>query len=105
MNMLGLLFRYIFRSFFHLVFSSLFFAMISAGLVLLISFLATHTWPPSSLTVTACVVIAILAAYAVTMTVLASEAIAENARNRAASNQTAGNSQRSEKGVEFESER
>lgn len=76
MGILGRLIGFIFRAFFRIVFSALFFAIVGAGLVLLISFLATHVWPPTPLTITACIVIAILAAYAAGITVLVGEAIA-----------------------------
>jgi len=76
MGVVGNLIKYFFRAFFRIVFSSLLFAIIGAGLVLLISFLVTNTWPPTTLTIATAVVIAVLAAYAVGMTVLVGEAIA-----------------------------
>lgn len=75
MGVLGNLIRYIFRAFFRIVFSSLLFAVIGAGLSLLISFLATKEWPPTPLTIAACIVIGVLSAYAAGMTVLVSTAI------------------------------
>lgn len=76
MGIVGNLIKYFFRAFFRIVFSSLLAAIIGAGLALLISFLVTDTWPPTTLTIAAAVVIAILAAYAAGMTVLVGEAIA-----------------------------
>ena len=75
MGILGNLIKYIFRAFFHIVFTSLFFAIIGAGLVLLVSSVATDKWPPTTLTIAACVVIGLLAAYGAGMTVLVGTAI------------------------------
>ena len=75
MGILGNLIKYIFRAFFRIVTSSLLFAIIGAGLALLVSSVATSTWPPTPLTIAACVVIGLLAAYAAGMTVLVGTAI------------------------------
>lgn len=75
MGILGNLIKYIFRAFFRIVFSSLLFAIIGAGLVLLVSSVATKTWPPTTLTIAACVAIGVLAAYAAGMTVLVGSAV------------------------------
>ncbi len=75
MGILGNLIKYIFRAFFRIVLSSLFFAIIGAGLVLLVSSVATSTWPPTTLTIVACVVIGLLSAYAAGMTVLVGTAV------------------------------
>jgi hypothetical protein len=76
MGIVGKVIKFFFRAFFRIVFSSLLCAIVGAGLVLLISFLVTATWPPTTLTLATCLVIAILAAYAAGMTVLVGEAIA-----------------------------
>ncbi|HEY1389627.1 MAG TPA: hypothetical protein VGF38_13885 [Ktedonobacterales bacterium] len=76
MGVVGNLIKYFFRAFFRIVFLSLLSAIIGVGLALLISFLVTNTWPPTTLTIAATAVIAVLAAYAVGMTVLVGEAIA-----------------------------
>jgi len=75
MGIIGNVIKFFFRAFFRIVFLSLLSAVIGAGLALLISFLVTNTWPPTTLTIAASVVIAVLAAYAVGMTVLVGEAI------------------------------
>ena len=75
MGILGNLIKYIFRAFFRIVFSSLLFAIIGAGLSLLISFLVTKQWPPTSLTIVTCIVIGVLSAYAAGMTVLVGAAV------------------------------
>lgn len=75
MGIIGNVIKFFFRAFFRIVFSSLLAAIIGAGLALLISFLVTNTWPPTTLTIAAAAVIAVLAAYAVGMTVLVGEAI------------------------------
>ena len=75
MGIIGNLIKYIFRAFFRIVFSVLLFAIIGAGLALLISFLSTTEWPPTALTIVACIVIGLLAAYAAGMTVLVGTAI------------------------------
>lgn len=75
MGILGRLLGFFFRAFFRIVFSVLLFAIISAGLTLLIASVASHTWPPTTLTVVACVVIGVLAAYAAGLTVLLGEAV------------------------------
>lgn len=75
MGIIGNLIKFFFRAFFRIIFSSLLSAIIGAGLALLISFLVTNTWPPTTLTIAAAIVIAVLAAYAVGMTVLVGEAI------------------------------
>jgi hypothetical protein len=75
MNVLGNLIKYIFRAFFRIVFSALFFGLIGAGIVLLVAALATGHWPPDTLTISACVAIGVLAAYAAGITVLVGEAV------------------------------
>ena len=75
MGILGNLIKYIFRAFFRIVFSTLLFAIIGAGLSLLISYLVTKEWPPTPLTIVTIIVIGVLAAYAAGMTVLVSTAI------------------------------
>ena len=75
MGILGNLIKYIFRAFFRIVFSALLFAVLGAGLSLLISFLVTKEWPPTTLTIVACAVIGVLFAYAAGMTVLVGTAI------------------------------
>ncbi len=75
MGIIGSLIKYFFRGFLRILFSSLLFAIIGAGLTLLVAFLATSTWPPTTLTIAACVVIGVLAAYATGVTVLVSVAI------------------------------
>ncbi len=75
MGILGNLIKYIFRAFFRIVTSSLLFAIIGAGLVLLVSSVATGKWPPTTLTIAACVVIGLLSAYAAGMTVLVGTAV------------------------------
>ena len=75
MGILGNLIKYIFRAFFRILFSALLFAIIGAGVSLLISFLVTKEWPPTALTIVACVVIGLLFAYAAGMTVLVGTAI------------------------------
>jgi len=76
MGIIGNVIKFFFRAFFRIIFSSLLAVIIGAGLTLLVSFLVTNTWPPTTLTIAAAVVIAVLAAYAVGMTVLVGEAIA-----------------------------
>jgi hypothetical protein len=76
MGIIGNIIKFFFRAFFRIIFSSLLAAIIGAGLALLISFLVTNIWPPTTLTIAAAIVIAVLAAYAVGMTVLVGEAIA-----------------------------
>jgi len=75
MGIIGNVIKFFFRAFFRIIFSSLLGVIIGAGLTLLISFLVTNTWPPTTLTIAAAIVIAVLAAYAVGMTVLVGEAI------------------------------
>ena len=75
MGILGGLIKYLFRAFFRIVFSTLLFAIIGAGLSLLISYLVTKEWPPTPLTIVTIIVIGVLAAYAAGMTVLVSTAI------------------------------
>jgi hypothetical protein len=75
MGIFGRLIGVVFRAFFRIVFSAVLFAFIGAGAVLLVSFIVTHTWPPSTLTIATCVAIGILAAYSAGITVLVGEAI------------------------------
>ena len=75
MGILGRLLGFIFRAFFRIVFAALLFAAIGVGLALLVSSVATGAWPPTTLTIIACVAIGVLAAYAAGMTVLMKEAV------------------------------
>ena len=75
MGILGRLIGFIFRAFFRIVFAAQLFAVISVGLVLLVSSVATGIWPPTTLTIIACLAIGVLAAYAAGMTVLVKEAV------------------------------
>ena len=75
MGILGRLIGVVFHAFFRIVFTGLLFAIIGGGAALLISFIVTKAWPPTTLTIVAAVAIGVLSAYAAGMTVLVGEAI------------------------------
>lgn len=66
-----------FRAFFRMVFFALVFAVIGAGITLLVAYANTPHWhwPPSTLTIVVAAVIGVLAGYAAGLTTLVREVI------------------------------
>jgi hypothetical protein len=75
MQLLGHLLKTIFRAFFRIVFSGLFFAVLGGGITLLVAFGFTHHWPPDLLTIVATIAIGVLSGLVAGIGVLMREAV------------------------------
>lgn len=75
MKVLGHLVKTAFRAFFRLFFTALLSAAVAVACGLLVSYEATHQWPPHQLSVILIAIVAVLAAYAGGLTVLLAEAV------------------------------
>lgn len=75
MQLLGHLLKTIFRAFFRIIFSALFFAVLGGGITLLVAFGFTHHWPPDLLTIVATIAIGVLSGLVAGIGVLMREAV------------------------------
>ena len=64
-----------FKAFFRMVFFGVCFAVLGAGIVLIVASANSPHWPPSALTIAAAAAVAVLAGYASALTVLVREAV------------------------------
>lgn len=63
------------RTFWRILFMSLFAAVLAAGVALLVAYEGTRQWPPTQLVYVAVAAFAVVSAYAVGVTVLLSESV------------------------------
>ena len=75
MKVLGHLFKTLFRAFFRIFFTAILAAALAVGVGLLVAYEASNQWPPRHLVDVLIAIVAILFAYAASLTVLVSEAV------------------------------
>ena len=75
MEVLAHLLKTLFRAFFRIVFTAILAAALAVGVGLLIAYKASNQWPPRHLVDVLIAIVAVLSAYAVSLTVLVSEAV------------------------------
>jgi hypothetical protein len=75
MKVLGHLLKTLFRAFFRILFTAILSAALAVGVGLLIAYEASNQWPPRHLVDVLIAIVAVLFAYAASLTVLASEAV------------------------------
>jgi p-aminobenzoyl-glutamate transporter AbgT len=75
MKVLGHLLKTLFRAFFRIFFTAILAAAVAVGVGLLIAYEASNQWPPRHLVDVLIAIVAILFAYAASLTVLVVEAV------------------------------